>query len=137
MSKILAGPFSARRLGGRDWLLTTDVAAGPEVYLQGTGPGAPEFMVGAAIAKLDIIWRGDGVKITVTTANGVRSLKAATAIVHEPKPRLYESLPLAAFDSAARRFWNRVFWLIRIPGGRYLLGFIARRNRGTRSAAKK
>jgi hypothetical protein len=137
MSKILAGPFAARRLGGRSWLLATDAPAGPEVYLQGIDPGAAQFMSGTSIAELALVWRGDGVEITMTTATGVRALRAATALVHEPKPRLYESLPLVGFDSAARRFWNRVFWLMRIPGGRYLLGFIARGNRGIRSAAKK
>ena len=91
------------------------------------------FMAGAAIAKVAVVWRGDGVEITLTTAKGVRTLRAATAIVHEPMPRLYERLPLTGFDSDARQFWNRVFRLIRIPGGRYLLGFIARRNRGART----
>jgi hypothetical protein len=135
MSKILKGPFSARNLGAGSWVLTSDATDGPEVYLQGIGPGA-EFLAGAAFAQLAVAWRGDGVEITATAANGIRALKAASAIIHEPKPRLYESLPLAGFDADARRFWNRVFRLIRIPGGRHLLGFIARRKRGSRGAAK-
>lgn len=137
MSKVLAGPFTARRLGGRSWLLATDAPAGPEVLIQGVDPGAPQVMTGASIAALAVVWHGDGAEISVTTTSGVRVVRASTAIVHEPQPRLYEGLPLAGFDSAARRFWNRVFWLIRIPGGRYLLGFIARRNRGPRRAAKQ
>ena len=54
-------------------------------------------------------------------------MRAATsAIVHEPLGHLYESLPLVKFDAKARRFWRRVFRLVRIPGGRYLLKFLAR-----------
>jgi hypothetical protein len=52
------------------------------------------------------------------------------AIVHEPLPKLYAELPLAGFDERARRFWRRVFRLVRIPGGRHLLGVLARRPRG-------
>ena len=135
MSKILEGPFAARNLGAGTWVLTGDAVDGPEIYLQGTGPGA-EFPAGAACRRLAIAWRGDGVEITVTAPNGIRVLEAASAIIHEPKPRLYESLPLAGFDADARQFWNRVFRLIRIPGGRHLLGFIARRKRAGRRAAQ-
>jgi hypothetical protein len=42
---------------------------------------------------------------------------------------LYEALPLAGFDATARRFWRRVFLLVRLPGGRYLLRLIAQRKR--------
>jgi hypothetical protein len=40
-------------------------------------------------------------------------------------PKLYEALPLARFDAKARRFWGRVFWLVRMPGGRSLLKYFA------------
>ena len=57
-----------------------------------------------------------------------RSVQTHSAIVHEPLARLYEALPLAELDAKARRFWRRVFRLVRIPGGRYLLLAMARRN---------
>jgi hypothetical protein len=50
-------------------------------------------------------------------------------IVHEPLGRMYESLPLAGIDANARRFWRRVFWLVRLPGGRYLLKLLTRGRR--------
>jgi len=34
--------------------------------------------------------------------------------------------PLASIDADARRFWHRVFRLVRIPGGRYLLKLLTR-----------
>ena len=46
------------------------------------------------------------------------------------KGELTEPDPLAGLDEKARRFWRRVFRLVRIPGGRHLLGVLARRSRG-------
>jgi hypothetical protein len=54
------------------------------------------------------------------------SVEVTAAIVHEPLGNLYESLPLASIDANARRFWRRVFRLVRIPGGRYLLRLLTR-----------
>jgi hypothetical protein len=67
--------------------------------------------------------------VTMTSAERRRSLEAQSAIVHEPQTRLYEALPLVVLDDKARRFWRRVFRLVRIPGGRHLLGILARRTR--------
>ena len=128
MPTMLSGPFSARNLAERDWLLTTGDPAGPEIYLRGAHSGAGQLLSGSAIARLGVAWDGDGVELTLWGADGVRSLRAATAVVHDPKPGLYAGLPLAGFDADARRFWTRVFRLMRIPGGRYLLALIARRH---------
>jgi hypothetical protein len=59
----------------------------------------------------------------------VARVEAAAAIVHEPARNLYAALPLAEFDGRARRFWRRVFLLVRIPGGRSLLGILAHASR--------
>jgi hypothetical protein len=81
------------------------------------------------VRDIVIEWRAETVVLTMTSAEQPRIIKAQSAIVHEPLARLYEALPLASFDANARRFWDRVFRLVRIPGGRYLLGVLARRNR--------
>ncbi len=64
--------------------------------------------------------------LTMTSAEQPRTVRAQSVIVHEPLARLYEALPLVTLDAKARRFWRRVFRLVRIPGGRYLLGALAR-----------
>jgi hypothetical protein len=128
MRQTVSGPFSARELRNGFWRLTA--ASGPEIYLQDAGPDASELLRDVSIATLCVEWRADGVTVAVAGNHGVRYLSTAGAIIHEPKARLYENLPLASFDADAKRFWTRVFRLIRIPGGRFLLGFIARRNRG-------
>jgi hypothetical protein len=81
-------------------------------------------------------WRrdgnGDGAVVTLTTGGGTVQIHARTVILHEPVALLYDQLPLMRLDDAARRFWRRVFWLVRIPGGRRLLGLVARRSAGAK-----
>jgi len=67
--------------------------------------------------------------LTFMSEDKVASVEAANAIVHEPLDQLYERLPLISIDANARRFWRRVFRLVRIPGGRYLLKLLARSRR--------
>ncbi len=64
---------------------------------------------------------GDGDTALILTADSVQ--------LQEPDERLYDSLPLARFTPAAWRFWQRIFWLVRLPGGRSLLRLVARRRR--------
>jgi len=134
MHKTVSGPFTVRNLGAGGWQLTTQT--GVEVLLRGAGAAAPEILQAASLASLRLEWSTEAVRVTTRDAQGVRSLVSRSALVHEPRPRLYEKLPLASFDADAQRFWRRVFGLIRIPGGRYLLRFIARRGRGRPRAAK-
>ncbi|HMH88482.1 MAG TPA: hypothetical protein VK523_07555, partial [Steroidobacteraceae bacterium] len=61
------------------------------------------------------------VLLTFMSGDRVATVEAASAIVHEPLEHLYESLPLVSIDADARRFWRRVFRLVRLPGGRFLL----------------
>jgi hypothetical protein len=67
--------------------------------------------------------------MTLTAAELPRTVRMQSVIVHEPLAQLYESLPLSDFDDNARRFWRRVFRVARVPGGRYLLRFLAQRTR--------
>ncbi len=131
--QTLPGPFSAAQLNSGVWLLTRETSDPVRVYLRGAEPAAAALLaVGVPIAGLELEWRPDGVDVGVTAEGGVRHFHSADAFIHESKPRLYESLPLAVFDPAARRFWRRVFRVIRIPGGGMLLGVIARRGRHRR-----
>jgi hypothetical protein len=130
----LPGPFSAKKLNPGLWQLTAEVSDGARVYLHGATPEASKLLEDMRIAALEFEWRIDGVMVRVAGADGVRRFKSESAFIHESKPRLYDNLPLASFDAAAQRFWKRVFRLIRIPGGRLLLGAIARR-RGRRGTA--
>jgi hypothetical protein len=134
MQKTVPGPFTIRNLGAGSWRLTTQT--GTEVLLRGAGAAAPEILQEPSLAALGLEWSMDAVRVTTRGTQGIRSLVSRSALVHEPRPRLYESLPLASFDADAQRFWRRIFRLIRIPGGRYLLRFIARRGRSKPRAAK-
>lgn len=80
--------------------------------------------------RLTVVWRADG-HVGVTLAAGGEALivDASTALLHEPRERLYDSLPLPPYTIETARFWRRVFRLVRIPGGRLLLAWLARRSR--------
>ncbi|MGO9513999.1 MAG: hypothetical protein ACLP2F_10205 [Steroidobacteraceae bacterium] len=134
MCRTVAGSFIARDLGSGAWHLTTAVCGGPEIYLAGAAPEAARALHGTRFTAAACEWREEGVFLTLTSADGTQVLKTRDAIIHEPLMHLYESLPLARFDPAARRFWRRVFRLVRIPGGRHLLGLVARRARNSRES---
>jgi hypothetical protein len=124
VERIMMGPFEVRDLGGGRWQLSG--AGSGTVFI-----GGADAQAGAALraaTAIGVEWQSDGVSVRVESATGTRHISGRVAVVHQPLPRLYESLPLAGFDARARRFWRRVFFLVRMPGGRRLLGLIARRS---------
>jgi hypothetical protein len=116
-------------LGSGVWQLAAGDCAGPQIYLIGADSGAARMVCDTYISAVALEWRDHGVLVTLTSCDGPKPLHARAALIHEPFGQLYQSLPLAHFDSSARRFWRRVFRLVRIPGGRHLLRFMARRRR--------
>jgi len=130
MRRNLPGTFLTRDLHGGSWHLSRNEPAVAELFLHGTDPRLAEVLRCRTVSDIDIEWRAETVELTVTSEARRRVLHAQSAIVHEPLARLYETLPLVNLDDKARRFWRRVFLLVRIPGGRRLLGILARRRRG-------
>ncbi len=125
------GSFEGRELGAGSWQLKSGQAAGDaEIYVFGAEPGAARLLLDTIFTAVDFDWVDGGVLISLTSAGGARNLKARAAVIHEPLSRLYDGLPLASFNDSARRFWRRIFHLVRIPGGRYLLRLAARTARG-------
>jgi hypothetical protein len=88
--------------------------------------GEPDLSTCAGVA---IDWSDDGATVSLELPSGSREVHASSVIIHEPRERLFDGLDLPKFDAKARRFWRRVFTLVQIPGGRYLLGALARRAR--------
>ena len=129
MRRNLGGMFSARKLGPGAWQLARTEPAPADVFLRQVESGAADVFASPGLSDIDIEWQADAVLLTVTAAERRRSFTAQSAIVHEPLGRLYEALPLLSLDAKARRFWRRVFRLVRLPGGRHLLGLLARRTR--------
>jgi hypothetical protein len=125
----LPGTFLPRDLAEGAWRLSRSEPQPIDVILRGAESSAAEVFRALEVSDIDIEWGAEAAVLTLTTAERRRSIKTQSAIVHEPLPRLYEALPLVSFDDKARRFWRRVFRLVRIPGGRYLLGALARRTR--------
>jgi hypothetical protein len=127
--RSLCGPFLLHDLGRGAWRLSRTVPPVLEVIVQGARPDAAGAFGPEECRALTLEWRESGVILTLSAATGDRSVEARGAIIHEPQARLYEGLPLASFDAGAARYWRRIFRIMRVPGGRFLLGFLARRNR--------
>jgi len=126
MRRNLPGTFLTRRLGDGAWRLSSSEPEPIDVFLRGADPGDAEAFRPSVVGDIDIEWRTETVVLTLTSAEQLRTVRAQSVIVHEPLARLYEALPLVTLDAKARRFWRRVFRLVRIPGGRYLLGALSR-----------
>jgi hypothetical protein len=132
MRRNFSGAFLAHDRGNGTWQLIRAAPHEMDVFLREAEHGAARAFGTAPIADLGIEWHAgsewhpERVLLTFMSGNRVATVEATSAIVHEPLGRLYESLPLVSIDADARRFWRRVFRLVRIPGGRYLLKVLTR-----------
>jgi len=125
------GEFAAADLGKHVWRLTRSTPRRIDVIVQGTRQGAAQPNVArafgvAAVTNLAIEWHSDMALLSFLSGDRVETVEAANIIVHEPLDHLYDGLALAKFDQKAKTFWSRVFRLVRFPGGRWLLRFLAR-----------
>ncbi len=124
---MLTGLFRATHLAADTWRLTgTDST---EIYLSGVERDAFAALAGATPGTVTVAWSDAGTTVTLIAQGAAAQFRSRTATIHEPLPQLYRRLPLVVLDEAARRFWRRVFLLARLPGGRRLLHWIARRRR--------
>jgi hypothetical protein len=130
MRRQLSGTFLTQAQGEGAWRLCRREPNPIDIYLRGGNSAAAEAFRPPEVHDIDIEWRAGAVRLILTSAQRSVAVTAKSAIVHEPLPHLYDALPLVQLDAKARRFWRRVFRLVRIPGGRYLLRFLARRSRG-------
>jgi hypothetical protein len=131
MRRNFSGEFSAQDLGKNVWRLTQITPHRIDVIVQGARHGSSQSSPSRAfgtetIANLGIEWHSDMALLSFLAGERVETVEGANVIVHEPLRHLYDGLPLAEFDQKARTFWNRVFRVVRLPCGRYLLRFFAR-----------
>jgi hypothetical protein len=128
LSRALEGSWRAQDLGAGLWRFEADATRPAQVYLIGVS-ARTEAACAAQLTGLTIDWQRAGVRLTQHAPPRDEIFIARQAIVHEPLPGLYEALPLERLDPRARRFWSRVFLIVRLPGGRRLLRLLARRRR--------
>jgi hypothetical protein len=127
IERTLTGAFRATHLAADTWRLTTGAAGSAEIYLCGVDRDAFAALDRSTPSAVTVAWSAVGVTVTLISSGASTQFRARTATIHEPRPQLYQGLPLVILDDAARRFWRRVFWVARIPGGRRLLRWIAQR----------
>ena len=130
IERRLTGAFRAKHLAADTWQLTTGAAGSAEIYLTGVDRDAAAVLDGSAPSAVTLVWSAAGAAVTLTSPGASTQFSSRTATIHEPRPQLYQGLPLVVLDDAARRFWRRAFLIARIPGGRRLLRWIAQRSGG-------
>jgi hypothetical protein len=130
IERTLTGAFRATHLGADSWQLTTGATPSAEIYLCGVDRDAFAVIDGSTPSAVTVAWSAAGAAVTLVSPRASTQFRSRTATIHEPRPQLYQGLPLVVLDAAARRFWRRVFFIARIPGGRRLLSWIAQRTRG-------
>src|SRR5471032_743921 len=126
MRRNFSGAFLPQDRGNGAWQLSRSAPHEAQVFVRDAETNAAKAFGTAPIVDLGIEWHAENALLTFMSGDRVATVQAAAAIVHEPLWHLYESLPLVSIDSDARRFWRRVFRLVRFPGGRYLLKLLTR-----------
>ena len=122
----LAAPLSLTPGPGAAWCLQGAGTPATRLYLRGFEP--PPDLADCRVVTVD--WPpGGGARITCTGRAGSLTVPAASAFVHSSCDGLYAALPLARFDARQQRFWRRVFLLVRLPGARRILHWVAERAR--------
>jgi hypothetical protein len=129
MRRNFSGAFISQDHGGGVWRLIRSAPHETTVYVRDAERDAAKVFGLGQISDLGIEWREEEALLTFMSGGKASSVAAGVAIVHEPLGDLYASLPLASIDADARRFWRRVFGLVRVPGGRFLLKLLTRSRR--------
>jgi hypothetical protein len=130
LRRNFSGAFRAEDLGAGAWRLYQTSPEHIDIFLRGVDGMQALQLLANSFTQVGIEWREGSALITLLADGRIASLDAASALVHEPLPRLYETLPLQRFDAKARRFWGRIFFLVRLPGGRALISALTRRRGG-------
>ena len=130
LRRNFSGAFLPQNRGNGAWQLARPAPHEITLFLRDAERSAELSFGTGPLIDLGIEWHAEKVLLTFISDERVASVEAASAIVHEPLERLYESLPLVSIDANARRFWRRVFRLVRIPGGRFLLKVLRPSGRG-------
>ena len=130
LRRNFSGAFLPQDRGNGAWQLSRPAPHEINVFLRDTERGAQRSSGTGPLIDLGIEWHAEKVLLTFMSDDRAASVEAASAIVHEPLEHLYERLPLISIDADARRFWRRVFRLVRIPGGRFLLKVLRPSGRG-------
>ncbi len=117
--------FDVRRDGDCDWSLHSRDGRGVIIFLRELGGSIDSPTVNSVAVQ----WHEDGARVELVSDIRVIHASARAAWAHTPQTRVLESLPLEPFTPGMRRFWRRIFRLVRMPGGAWLLRWLARRSR--------
>jgi hypothetical protein len=129
LQRFLTGEFHVEALGVQTWVFANRRQPGQMLLLRRV-QAAPPLAAERTVEAFTVTWTDDRLVTVACSSEGrTWTVTAQAALLHEPVRQIYEQLPLPAFTPPMRRFWRRVFRLVRIPGGRWVIGWLARRSR--------
>jgi hypothetical protein len=130
MQRSFSGEFAIAETHPGTWQIENRLVPHQRILVRGVR--TPRPAVPATPTRVSLEWTaGKPVVVTLQGDAGSVALSCDSATSQETNEGLYRALPLAEFTADRQRFWRRVFWLVRIPGGRFLLRLFARRARRT------
>lgn len=134
LQRSLSGEFHVEALSPETWSVTNRRPPGQTLLLRRI-----ETTVAPPLPKVaetvTVTWNGsEPVAVEFSRGGETVTVVAGAVFLHEPAGKVYAGLPLPPFTAGMRRFWRRIFRLVRIPGGRWALGWLSRRRRGQRPA---
>jgi hypothetical protein len=126
----MSGEFYVEALGPETWSVTNRRPPGQTLLLRRIEATAPPPTPSVA-ERVGVTWNGsEPVAVEFSRGDHTVTVTAGAAFLHEPAGTIYAGLPLPPFTAGMRRFWRRIFRLVRIPGGRWALGWLSRRRGG-------
>ena len=129
MLRSLTGEFTLRELGQGTVNISATGPSPLDIWVRGADTQLGHI---SSCSSVDIDWLGDGVRVTLRQGAQSAQFRAGSALIHEPKPHLYDRLPLGSINARTKRFWQRIFALVRLPGGPRLVRYLASRSRNHR-----
>ncbi len=129
MRLSLSGEFKLRHLGQGTVDISATEPAPVDIWVRGADAGLSDI---SSCTSVHVDWLGEGVSVSLKQGAQNAQFRVGSVVIHEPKPHLYKALPLGSVDAKTRRFWRRIFTVVRLPGGPRLLGFLAARSRNLR-----
>ena len=131
IERTLTGAFRARRAGCGQLAIVDGRSGRARDLLAGVERDAAAALDGCdARAPSSVAWSGAGAAVTLTSAGASTAIQIARrCVIHEPRPQLYDALPLVELGRCSAAFLAARVLIARIPGGRRLLRWIAQRTR--------
>ncbi len=133
-SKLLrnfSGPFNCQVFGQSNLCIRTE---NPDatLWVRGASVELIRHIQSSRCSRIDVAWgveAGGRVPVSLQVSDGLPPYLVRSVVIHETLANLYVLLSLPRPDYPSKLLWRVLIALARLPGGAYLLEFLARQRR--------